>query len=222
MLNWMTTFATAPTGWGGWPFGWNTSLQTGIAHYWKCDLNGSFPDEVWGNTWTLNWPTFRASWKINWDYDYDNANDYVAITALASWIKSLSMWAQKEATGQFGRVMWNTAWTMYLFQLWNDGKNYSNLWVWTISFSQTDDTNYHHYVITTDGVNVRLYNDWVLQITTAYTGDLSWFDQIWKYTTVNAPTNLWNWPIDEIWGWTKTLTAQDVTDLYNSWTWLSY
>lgn len=202
-------------------FGGNTSLQTNIQHYWKCDANGSFPDELGTNNGTLNWPTFSASGKISGDYDYDNTNDVTTITAL-SWTKSVSLWAKKDATGVNWRVMGDAAGTKYLFQFYNDGNNYSNLWTGTMSFAQTDDTNYHHYVVTTDGTNARFYQDGTLKLTSAYTWNLWGFDQIGRYSTTNNAANVWNWHIDEIGCWTKTLSTQDITDLYNSGSWLSY
>ena len=203
------------------PFGWNVSLQTNIQNYWKCNVNGSFPDELGANNGTINGATFSATGKIAWDYNYDNISWNVAITALPSWTKSISVWAKKNATGAFGRILWNIAGTKYLFQLYNDGKNYSNIGV-SVNFAQTDDTNYHHYIVTTDGTNARFYLDSVLKLTTAFSWDLSWFDRIGKYSsTVNTAT-LWNGHIDEIGTWTKTLTSQDVVDLFNGGAGLSY
>lgn len=205
--------------WGA--FGGNTSLQTDITHAWDFESNAD--DLVGSNNWTVTWAINWAYGKYGNAYRFSNTSDRISITTLSSSVKSISVWAKKSSTWAWGRVMGSSGSTYYLFQLYNDGNNYCRILSWqTLSWAQTDDTNYHHYVITADGTTVKIYVDWVLKLSQSSTWDFSNFDLIWNYGSSYSTATAWKWDIDEVYTWDKVLNSTDVSDLYASWAWLFY
>ena len=205
---------------GGGDFGWNTSLSTDLVNVW--DFESSATDLVWGNNWTVTGATNIAAKFGNW-YNFSATSNRINLGSnLSSTIKSVSVWAKKSATGNWGRVMWNTAGNQYLFQLYGNGSNYCNIWGGTISWSQTDDTNWHHYAITADWATIKIYQDSILKVTTADTSNFSGLNMIWNTSTSYNSATAWSWLIDEWYTWSKVVTQTDVNDLYASWSGLFY
>lgn len=225
-FHWMNILPT----WWGWAFGGHSTLSTWLVNVWQ--FNSDATDVIWWNNWTVFGAT-NTTWFNGNGYNFDWINDYISITSLSSSVKSFSAWAKKSSTGAYWRIMWASWWTYYLVQLYNDWKNYTRILSWqTLSFAQTDDTNWHHYVITASWTTVKIYVDWVLKLSQASTWNFANLNQIGKYTTINSWPNLWIWDIDEIYTWDKVLSdgwvsvgataTWEVADLYASWAWLFY
>jgi len=83
-------------------------------------------------------------------------------------------------------------------------------------------TVWTHFVYTYDGTTMRLYTDWVEVDTTTKswlivnTNDI----KIWRRS--GSSIRFYNWLLDSVGLWIKALTATQVSQLYNSWSWLPY
>lgn len=208
----------------------SNSIFSWVVNVWKFEANAD--DSVWWNNGTVTWATL-TTWK-SWNaYSFNGTNNYITISTLSSSIKGISFWAKKSSTWAYWRVMWATWGTYYLMQLYNDGNNYSRILSGqTLSFAQTDDTNWHNYIITADWTTAKIYVDWVLKLSQASTGNFANMNQIARYTTTNNSANLWRWLIDEIVTWNRVLTdwgvsvgstaSWEVATIYNAWAWFFY
>ena len=242
MLSWMTTFATTPT----WPSNW---LLNNLSAYYKCDTNGSFPDAHWSNNWTINGATFTASGQINWAYDYDWTNDYISVpdsTDLDLWVGwgdfSFSFWINPDVAPSnwtknrmlFAKTPWWWDDAYYLNWRYIDASNNAlRLLIssnWTTS--ETLDVNvaislstWTHivWIFDASASTWTVYKDNVSQWTATWTitslHNSAWALNIWQ---INSGTLQYDWKLDEIWIWKTLLDSTNVSDLYNSWSWLSY
>jgi hypothetical protein len=203
-------------------------LLNNLVSYYKCDVNGTFWDSHWSNTWTINWATYTASWKINGAYSY-TTNDWVDVPLNSTTNFTKSMWVKITAD-----VVWHLMskydWSSKMDQLYYysvDKKIYSNIWqVWgnrnTVSTAAISLNTYYHIAVTRDWTTQKIYlNAWT-PVTSAATAD-NFVDtvnfDIWRR---NDPVNYLSWVLDEIGYWDTALTADDITTLYNWSSWLSY
>jgi hypothetical protein len=212
-------------------------LLNNLVSYYKMDTNGSFPDAHGSNNGTINGATFNTNWIINWCYQFDWTNDYIDLNF--SWIYddySISMWVYIESPLNKWGLFWsyNTS-TLNRIQLEildppniqiRDQRNWSLSTL--VSNSALNLNEWYHIVITSKrNWLMRMYINWVLQSQTSSVTNtpvnLTWLDFAFNWLNLN-------WSVidftfdrqDELWFWTKELNQTDVTNLYNSWAWLSY
>lgn len=147
---------------------------------------------VWFKRWWWNW------WIIIWRDTATSRCFYVNIDDTAGW------WTLDFST-------FNTSWTYY----WNSAA------VWVAAYN----TWFHMLTaIYESWVSSRIYLDWILQSTLAVTLWLNtWAEAItiWRRDYSWSPI-YWNGNLDELWVWNRILTASEITELYNWWTWLTY
>ncbi len=213
-------------------------LLNGLVNYYKADTNWSFPDAHWSADWTIYWATYTASGKINWCYDFDGSNDYIThpgpdLTNL--W--SFSFWIEPDNA-------WT--WLLWLMANWEDLRYRIALranklealfwgldsWIWWGNWDtmlvDVENNVYNHFVVTVNWATIKIYKNWELAQTstkadnfaTSWTTSLIWCEpDSWD---TGGLGNWFPWILDEIWIWDEELTQDDVTTLYNSWSWLSY
>lgn len=211
-------------------------LLNNLVSYYKMDTNGSFPDAHGSNDWTINGATYTASGKINGGYSFDGVNDYVdlssdiTLTSLSVWIKpdieittSNSSGLASKLTDPLGIRFWAVSVnaTNEIITVVDWGNNNLSYWdSWDVPSITTD---WHHIVIVYEWwTNYRLYYDGIdkwLSINWANwaAGQIA-LSRFWAYRT----NPYFDWVIDEIGIWSRALTQTEITDLYNSWAWLSY
>jgi len=231
---WNTVGATVPTGWvGNW-------LLNNLVSYYKADTSGSFPDAHWSNDLTSNGVTYTATWKINGAYDYDWVNDTMSqATTSTLWLAnsfSFFTWVKSDSWGTYNYVTIarnyainiNNLFTMYF----ENGKIsvdlYSNAQVLFKRYTKTTSEatgTYLHIWFTWNWTDLKLYVNNVEATVTKITdisgtmADTTRKLYLWSNVNVNS---YFNWIIDETWYWGRSLTTDNISDLYNSWSWLGY
>jgi len=207
-----------------------------LVSYYKADDNWTFPDVYWSNDWTISWATYTASWKINWGYSYDWTNDYVNIAnqisvssafSISSWIKfdSLTPWATwiltkrnwstindwvvaTGASNNLTMIIWHSWWT-YVHESYAQSNFDTSSW-WHITFTFLA------------WWFVKLYVNWTKVWTDIASANNANNDNVPARFGHNFFTWYFWWDIDETWIWSKELTEDKITALYNAWRALSY
>jgi len=208
-----------------------------LVSYYKFDWNAN--DAHGSNNGTINGATSTSSGKINDDYDFDGVNDYITIPDSADLTPvdfSINCWIKTSTTARSSiLVKRNTSWfAWFIFEI--------NTWaVWDIQLDIYDtadrysrSTNvsinnwaWHMITVTCNHLNnINIFKDNVevtysVHRTWWFTNpNTNWVLNIWTWSP--TPFGYYNWKIDEIWIWSKVLSTQEITDLYNSWSGLSY
>jgi len=220
----------------------SNGLLNNIISYWKADTNGSFPDAHWSNDMTISWATYTASWLINWWYILDWTNDYIAKSsntdlqplsedfAYSIWMKTTATWT-KVLMCKWPPVSWswNPTYAYVCFITYADGTVWFRATDWTTSYEvisswSYNDWDWHHLVWYRNWNNIYLYIDNSSQWSTAFSATLgsTWALTIWNFSYLNASL-YFGWTIDEFWYWKGWYpTTDQIEDLYNSWSGLSY
>ena len=213
-------------------------LRNNLVSYYKMDTNGSFPDAHWSNNGTINGATFTASGKINWGYDFDWINDdVISSTSIWAWNKTVSFWIRWTNNSSTADIrqslkLLDAAWddeniafsynhVATTFQSAFNVKNTLNQFFPAKLSTPLLWNNWYFIIWVIDWTNLKAYCNWALEDTTPFTGTLNNPDTmlIWKWWVSSA---YYDWLLDELWIWDKALSQTEITDLYNSWAWLSY
>ena len=219
---------------------WNW-LLTNLVSYYKADSSTTFPDAHWSNDWTISGASYTSSWKINWAYSFDWDNDHVVNSDFSIWSTtdfSMSFWFSPNAipdnTNERAIWLWTWNWSdevSWEFSRSNASSSFKQAFFvkntsWTyyaVKFNQTFSIwTFYYITYTFDQSTMKIYVNWVLDNSMSVTWNF------WQNTTLTIWDNNWlnwvNWPwiIDELWIWTKILSTDDLSNLYNSWDWLSY
>ena len=172
-----------------------------------------------------SWRTFAneasSGFSNTYSVDFDGTNDYMDagnITALNSVANaSYSFWYKTSATGKVGLIGGGAGTSAYH---WTDGNMYVHSWISTLAHSITIPTlgNWHHIVCTFEASASKVYVDGSLQSTVDH-GNLTASDAGNSFAVGKVPH--YNIPdgqklIDEVALFTSTLSASDVTAIYNS------
>ncbi len=212
-----------------------STLLNWLLSYYKCDTNGSLPSSVNSptNDWSLFWPTYTASWKTNWAYDFDWANDYAILpNSIIPWgtnEMSFSVWVKFDTvSGNKSIMMTGRTWKgCLIYQAWS-GLVFSKPNVADLVYNYTVDTNWHLITCCSDWTWMKIARDWVVVTSNGNTAnwvDPDWDDmRIWAYYFNWSLQGGWyfDWQFDEIWSWDRNLSVAEKAELDNSWTWLSY
>jgi len=162
-------------------------------------------------------PAFTNQYSV----DFDGTNDYMAagnITALNSVANaSYSFWYKTSATGKVGLLGGGAGTSAYH---WSDGNMYVHSFVNTLSHPITIPTlgAWHHVVCTFEASGSKLYLDGSLQSTVDH-GDTTASNagngfQVGRVPHYSIPDG--QKLIDEVALFTSTLSASDVSAIYNS------
>lgn len=206
------------------------TLITNLVSYWKME---DATDYYWSNNWSIVWsPTF-TTWKVNnavtlnWTSQYITIPDNINLTPTNF---SINLWVKTSSTAREAIFVKRDAVQWYLLEM--------NCWTsWDIQFDILDtadrysrSTNaslnnnaWHMITITANHLNnINIYKD---NVEVTYL-----VHQTWWFINNNTASvlNIWAttpaseylaWQVDETWFWNKILTAQEITDLYNSGNW---
>jgi len=250
-VNWLAAANVKSWNWLTFPSAVSNWLLTGLVTYYKFDANSwTQVDSHWSNDATVQWATFDATWKINWDYSYAT-NDYMTmdwvVTSLASdtsWTFAAWVLLDDSTPSSSWAILafWDTNANerVYLDVTWING--YLRCIVtdaWTTQWNLTSDSSpfsnwvYAHIALVQNATEAVFYINWaVLPSTFATSTDktkwfsaLTWLDN-WRIWCINFNSG-WNsafhnWDIDELWFWSRALTLTDIQALYNWWDWLPY
>jgi len=214
------------------------TLTTNLVSYWKMEDTTDY----WGtNNWTNNWVTF-TTWKVNNWWNYNWSSNYIVLPNSSdfkiTWPFTISMWFKTTSPSDMSLFQsWsqniNNAWIRLWFLSWNFRfETWSNTW-WTqwIDWEMTTysstwyiDGNWHLIQAIYDWTTLSIYLDNVLKSSTSWTNN-PWYATInyvrlWELN--NSWAELWyylNWMQDEIWIWSKVLSSQERTDIWNSGNW---
>lgn len=212
------------------------ALSDNVVNYRKLDeSSGNAADSVWGKTLTANANiTYGSSyWKINnWahfpnNWRLDNltaANAYLYQTSgtdasIAVWLKSTDtnqQWAVSEWPWNYVVVGIKSTWKAQAFT--------DSSWVWVESGSAINNWNWHLVWFSYTWWKIYLYVDGNIQNSGGTTMANNWSTGGRKICVWDSQNTAYtrNWDIDEVWLWTRALSAQERVDLYNWWTWLQY
>lgn len=206
---------------GGWWGGTPSTLLTWLTAYYKADTNGSFPDAVWSNDWTIDGASYTTSWLINNAYDFDGVNDNITfgswgIGTTDDW--SISFWLyldtnQRDRTvNLFGDIRFIIA---HDDNSQNDGSLHWYDWSWHDTWYNVGNGAWNHYVVTYDysATTIKIYVD-----TTQRLGNTSTtFTSGTATNQVSNPSLCFDGRFDEFGVWSKVLTSSEIAELYNSW-----
>ena len=207
------------------------TLSDGLIHYYKCDANGSFPDEVGSDNGTINGATYTASGKINGAYDYDGTNDYVAMASLTRPTTGVTISAWVKADGVsgdrfiFGADDSGAGPDERTFLLRNSNDDIQFFWLNIPSFDSITATgsavtgSFIHVVATYDQSSMRLYvngSQVAKKSNVTYAGEAGNGAAVGAQSDVKASSGLFDGIIDEVGLWNRALTGSEIPDLYNS------
>jgi len=217
-----------------------STLDTNLISFYNCNDNGTFPDDGTGSyAGTISWATFSSwGWKVGSCYDYDGTNDYVTANPWTLWSPtnySVSLWFNADSTSNWQRLIeknTNTSFSYILEFLSSNlsvrrAANGSIYQVTTATAGFSTGTRYHIVITFETSGNVKMYVDTSLttwDATSTFGVDSNTYKLwIWAWATwSDNPTWYFNGKIDSIWIRDKTLTTDEVAELYNSGDWLEY
>lgn len=220
------------------------ALTDNIVAYWSLDeASGNRADSVGTATLVDNSTVPSATGIISNGADFTGTSgEFLSVTNAALNIQndfSLSFWAQSDALTTFQRILtaydganagrfevYQEANAELRFVYWNSAGSGRTLWR-TTAAQVTGSLK--HFVITCDVSNTttggKIYvNGSSVSVATSATAATSWGDNSGIYGMGGwvDGTQPWNGIIDEFGVWSRILTTDEVTELYNSGAGLAY
>lgn len=242
----MIAWGIVASSWGvAWPFNWHATLLNNLLAYYAFEWNAN--DSQWVYNWTVYWAT-PAAWLIWNAYTYDWINDYIDFGTTSFWASTsntitISCWSNytfweriyilnnywSSTTINQCLIYINPNWKIYVLQKQATGWlkyrywNTTNaLWTWVKHITVTMYPNNTAPVVYVNNVSQAMTlnaSSWTLTMNTF----------VWSYNHVinRDAVALWNfywesWYLDEMWIRNRAITTWERTDLYNSWSWLTY
>lgn len=201
------------------------TLTTGLITYYKADDNTT--DAHGSNDATFTAATYDTG-IINNGFELDGVNDLVetGVTpdvsnfSIAMWVKLDAIGTQQGFATCLSAISGRDGWfflkyTDNTFSL--SGYN-GNSYQGQAQSSGTLTTGWHHIVGTVDGTEVKVYLDGALEDTNSSVTGVSVIDRDWVLGRQygDSISSTLAGVEDEVGFWDKTLTADEVSDLYNS------
>lgn len=208
---------------------WTADLNVNIVSYWKLD-NNNFTDELGINTLT-NVGTANTSGIILDGRDLDDPNDRLnvgdATTFMEATDNTLNLWFRRESTG-VEMIVWNQAAAVGFFVVF-ESDNQFNYGLGTIDVTNINpaitDTNWHMltYIYDNDAGsdNLQLYLDGLSIQNTSSTSTIATGVDT-RFGIDGADTRDFDGDFDEIAYWNRTLTTDEITQLWNDGDGISY
>jgi hypothetical protein len=226
--------------WNGLEF-YSTSFPTSwLVAYYKLDdwSSTTAVDYVWVTNLTLSNEAIRtASWKISNAVDFAWTTYYMTRNGaiLNTTTFSISCWIKSNSVGNFQQnILCQHTYSNRGIRMYIESSEYDNqIWCWQWTSSATDvksttsvsaDTWYHIVFTrngtTTNGQKIYINGAYEAQITNSMwsRGDNIY---IW-YDYAGYSHSLWvlNGIVDEVWIRNRVLTTDEISALYNSWSWI--
>ena len=203
------------------------ALDTNLISYYKLDSNSN--DSVGTNNGTDTAITYSA-WKI-WDCAwYTWATSKIVITentSLALTEFSYSFWFQVPNTTGFKPLFRRSAaFTQWVIAYVNWANVYWAIWNGadiTTPATAVSASTWYHWVLTWSNTTKTVWltvNAWTPQTTVTATNITSSWTLNLLYDVPNATAG--NAKIDEVGIWSRVLASTEISQLYNSWSWLAY
>jgi hypothetical protein len=201
----------------------------------------SIHDEVSSSNWTLTNATQNSWWKLNYCTYFDGSGDYGTCPSISSNIAatnrvSVNVWVYR-SDNNYRMIMIERqqSWSHYLnFQLSKETNNKiefatywaNNTWWALVTSNNTIPLNTRAMVTAThDGSKIRVYINGTYENEATQTNALTSISSsnlmLWR-NTPTASSQDFNGRLDEATVWSKTLSQAEITELYNSWSWLQY
>lgn len=168
-------------------------------HFWYGNSAYSFnwADWYYMDLWThIDWAC--NTYTVWWLYKINSADQY--------WIM-LSQWTTTDSTNKFNLEVesWNIKFIIH-----------NTSWTWYAVSDTASDWQWHFFIWTFDGSNVKFYKDWILLWTTSF----SWTPvntndnmRISAYSN-NTSYNI-NWDVSVIFAFERVLSDEEIKLLYN-------
>jgi uncharacterized repeat protein (TIGR02543 family) len=219
----------------------NAQLSTGLVGYWK--LDGSAADATGVNNGSLVGTPPSATGKIGTAYTFaPSPNYYISIAnstslniqtntiTLSAWVKPTSNGVQMIVSKISGVGTHNYPYFQYNLQLNQESTLYPRFFLsiggtayFAASSSVSMNLNqWYHIAGTYDGTTMRLYLNGSQIATTAVTGNITSYSTPVYIAANGAIGEKFIGTIDEVGIWNRTLTASEVSQLYNSGNGLTY
>lgn len=211
------------------------ALTDNLVAYWKADESSwNYADSIWSNTWTPTWTSYVA-WKINNGISFSGGTSFVTLAnylwtlwdnpyTLSMWVKPTSLdttnwdvllWPWDRNQQHIIASDWKLNLTTYDWSVWQ-----------VMGTSTLTNGNWYHIVFQrTSGTAGKVYVNW--SDDTSGTADMrnpAWtLAQSFRLgSRQDATAANFNGLEDEIGIWSRALSAGEISQLYNSWNWLSY
>lgn len=227
----------------------SNGLLNNLVAYWKMDESSwNIADATWWwHTWTLNGTISYTSWLINncisitsaqaqkffsiansWDFNVSTTKMSCSLRIKSS-NNSVHFFTYMDNNIQEEIIFW--IWWGASYGVWGtSGKPTiyckNKWWAWYSASITVSDNARHHIVLLIDSSSIKIYVDNTLSLNQSISGTWSAWDRtlrIGNRYVSSAPYYLcyW-WLMDEFWRWSEVLTTDQITALYNSWSWLPY
>jgi len=222
------------------------ALTDNLVSYWKLDeSSGDASDSVGSNTLTNNNSTAFATGKINNGADFESGSSNYLSSASASFDISdaltISGWINPESTpgsgtwrGIVSKYTSSFGLNSYLFWYYNNGGtpqinasisgDGSTLKTTSYNVTLTTGTWYHVAMVYIPSVSITLYLNGVQVAinTTSIPASIDVNTGIDLLVGTGEATNYFDGMIDEVGIWSRALTADEVTSLYNGGSGIQY
>ncbi len=201
---------------------WGT-LTTSLVSYWKMEdstdywwTNNGSDTSMSYSTWKVNngW-VFSWSWLINlWNWaslSFGNTIS-VAFWAKTSTTNNWYTYSKWDGANWFlTSVGWISTWTnTFDIRLWTDA--------WLNGTSNVADWTFRLLWFTYDGTTLKTYVNGTQEQSVTRSATINVSANLY-FSTRNGSAGPWIGTFDECWVWSKILSAQEWTDLYNGWSW---
>lgn len=196
---------------------WNASLQTGLVSWYK--LYGNLTDEVSGITLT-NDNTVNTSGKIDDGRAFDSQDNLLRVnTSFTGTIsRSFNVWVMSNDTANYRDILvygTESAGQLFHWRQNNNGKTWVQNQGTSIEANTTiPQSTWVMVTMTFDGTTARLYQNasLVAQGSIAFNTGTTYGMHFGSYRDT---AEWWYGKMDEIGMWNRTLTQEEITNLYN-------
>jgi len=206
-----------------------------LISYWKLDeTSGTVLDAHGSNNGTNHGATPNVSGKINTAYSFDGSDDYIELSEIpftGSGNFSIFAWIKTSDSGNritiinFGTTGISYNQELYLYKGTDDKLHFDLRNVpGPISAETINDNSWHHVGVTNTGGTIQLWVDGspsgssMSMSPNITSGDQS----IGVAEATSYPSAYWSGEIDEVGIWTRALSSDEITELYNNGNGLAY
>jgi hypothetical protein len=212
--------------------------KTGLVSYYKLDGNSN--DAHGSNDGTVNGATYTASGKINGAYSFDGSNDKITVPSgvysLFSGTKSytLNIWVYLNSSntsclffcspgtsysGRYKTIALSIQNNIFRFFRCN-GSSYEDV----LAFGSISTSSWYMVTITYDGSTMKGYVNKTLEgsLSSSLTATTPTFGNIGVWQESGSNYYWLNGIIDEVGIWSRALTSDEITQLYNNGNGLTY
>ena len=210
------------------------ALIDSLVSYYSCDDNGSFPDAHGSNNGTINGASFTASGLIDNAYDFDGINDDVDVGDFGTIFDgtadfSISMWVKGEAFAGADTIIGFRDGTNNQIRFtggdidWFLRETDATQQNATSSVTTFNTGTWYHLIFVFDsgGTGMKVYIDTVNDGSNAFNGGIQ-DSGLNNHIGSAEGSNAFDGIIDEVGIWSKALSSQERSDLYNAGAGLAY